>query len=191
MPTRLPSAYKAAALPLRHGGIVASAGFGPAPSAPFNAAPPASWATRTWSLCSVLIRGPPAYEAGALPLSYRGVAAGQGLEPRFAGSEPAVLPLDDPAMVGEAGVEPAAGPVPCRLPSTRLPPLRCAARVSNPVPRGKSPVHHPSCLQRLERHTGIEPASSAWKAEALAVGRMPHGGSRRYRACLSRFSAGR
>ena len=109
MLTRLPSAYKAAALPLRHGGIVASAGFGPAPSAPFNAAPPASWATRTWSLCSVLIRGPPAYEAGALPLSYRGVAAGQGLEPRFAASEAAVLPLDDPALVGEEGLEPSSG----------------------------------------------------------------------------------
>jgi hypothetical protein len=39
-----------------------------------------------------------------------GVAAGQGLEPRFAGSEPAVLPLDDPAIG------------------------RCARRESNPHP---------------------------------------------------------
>ena len=45
----------------------------------------------------------------------------------------------------------------------------CAARGSNPVPRIKSPVHHRSCLQRLEPHAGIEPAFPAWKAGTLAV----------------------
>ena len=38
-----------------------------------------------------------------------GEAAGQGLEPRFAASEAAVLPLDDPALVGEEGLEPSSG----------------------------------------------------------------------------------
>jgi hypothetical protein len=33
----------------------------------------------------------------------------------------------------------------------------CAARVSNPVPPGKSRMHHPSCLQRKEPHRGVEP----------------------------------
>ncbi len=36
----------------------------------------------------------------------------------------------------------------------------CAARVSNSVPRIKSPVHHQSCLQRVVGMTGLEPASS-------------------------------
>jgi hypothetical protein len=39
-------------------------------------------------------------------LSYRGLAAGQGFEPRSRGSGPRILPLDDPALVRKAGVEP-------------------------------------------------------------------------------------
>jgi hypothetical protein len=35
-------------------------------------------------------------------------------------------------------------------------------------------VHHPSCLRRQERHAGVEPAFSAWKAGTLAVVLMPH-----------------
>jgi hypothetical protein len=35
-----------------------------------------------------------------------------------------------------------------------------AARVSNSVPRIKSPVHHQSCLQRVVGMTGLEPVSS-------------------------------
>lgn len=50
-------------------------------------------------------------------VSYEGVAAGQGLEPRFRGPEPRVLPLDDPALVRAAGF----GPAPVRL--LRTPPL--------------------------------------------------------------------
>ena len=52
--------------------------------------------------------GHPPYEGGAAAVR-GGEAAGQGLEPRFAASEAAVLPLDDPAMVGEEGLEPSSG----------------------------------------------------------------------------------
>jgi hypothetical protein len=43
---------------------------------------------------------------------------------------------------------------PPRLPVARLPHVACAARDSNSVPRGKSPVHHQSCLQRSKSRTG-------------------------------------
>ena len=42
----------------------------------------------------------------------------------------------------------------------------CAAKGSNLVPRIKSPVHHRSCLQRLERIAGNEPACPGWKPGA-------------------------
>jgi hypothetical protein len=42
--------------------------------------------------------GHPRYEGGAAAVR-GGRAAGQGLEPRSTGSEPAVLPLDDPASL--------------------------------------------------------------------------------------------
>lgn len=44
----------------------------------------------------------------------------------------------------------------------------CAARGSNPIPPGKSRVHHLSCLQHMERIAGIEPALNAWKALVLS-----------------------
>jgi hypothetical protein len=37
----------------------------------------------------------------------------------------------------------------------------CAARGSNSVPRGKSPVHHPSCLRRLVGMARLERATSS------------------------------
>ena len=49
--------------------------------------------------------GHPPYEGGAAAVR-GGEAAGQGLEPRFATSGAAVLPLDDPALVREEGLEP-------------------------------------------------------------------------------------
>ena len=67
------------------------------------------WATRAWSLWAGL-NGLLRFTRAALcQVSYRGMAAGQGLEPRFAASEAAVLPLDDPALVGEEGLEPSSG----------------------------------------------------------------------------------
>jgi hypothetical protein len=71
--------------------------------------------------------------------------------------------------VGEAGVEPATARIlsPAALPVGRTRP--CAARGSNPVPRIKSPLHHLSCLQRIEPHPGIEPRFPAWKAGTLAI----------------------
>jgi hypothetical protein len=55
------------------------------------------WATRASSLSAVSNRASHPYE-GRPDAGPRGMAAGQGLEPRFAASEAAVLPLDDPAL---------------------------------------------------------------------------------------------
>ena len=93
-------------------------------------------------------------------LSYKGLAAGQGVEPRLAGPEPAVLPLDDPASRAEGATR-------TRKPrglSSRRPPIaftaaRCAARGSNPVPSGKSRVHHRKCLRRLVEMARLERAA--------------------------------
>ena len=40
------------------------------------------------------------------PLSYGGIAAGQGFEPQLPGPEPGVLPLHYPALAEELGLEP-------------------------------------------------------------------------------------
>jgi hypothetical protein len=56
-----------------------------------------------------------------------------------------------------------------RRDASNPPGIAYAARGSNSVPRSKSPVHHPSCLQRLERIAGIEPAFSAWRSVALPL----------------------
>jgi hypothetical protein len=63
-----------------------------------------------------------------------------------------------------------------------LTPAWCAARGSNSVPWGKGPVHHPSCLRRLERHTGVEPTFPVWRTGTLTVVLMPRSGSPRTRA---------
>jgi hypothetical protein len=57
--------------------------------------------------------------------------------------------------VRAAGVEPAPGRGLGSMPLRWATPA-CAARASNPVPRIKSPLHHPSCLRRAEPHRGIE-----------------------------------
>jgi hypothetical protein len=65
----------------------------------------ASSATSAWSLRAASNRLLRITRATLCQVSYRGMAAGQGLEPRLAGSEPAVLPLDDPASVRKARFE--------------------------------------------------------------------------------------
>lgn len=42
----------------------------------------------------------PVYKTGILPLNYRGVAGALGLEPRFAGSKPAVLAVERHPNIG-------------------------------------------------------------------------------------------
>lgn len=88
-------------------GIVRSEGVGP--SRPLRITRPSTVrvyhsATSAQSLSSVLIRATCPYE-GRADAGPRGMAAGQGLEPRFTASEAAVLPLDDPALVRKARVE--------------------------------------------------------------------------------------
>jgi hypothetical protein len=78
--------------------------------------------------------GHPPYEGGAAAVR-GGKAAGQGLEPRFAASETAVLPLDDPALVRAGRVDLPrdrvwAGQV-CHFPSRPRTPPR--TRTENPL----------------------------------------------------------
>ena len=126
-------------------------------------APLPDWATSAWSLPSVPIRATQPYE-GQADAGPEGGATGTGIEPVWPRSR-ALMGCQQPTRYqygrresdphgpcGPAGFEPAVAAV------TPLP-QGCAARGSNPVPRIKSPVHHQSCLQRLEPPTGIEPAS--------------------------------
>lgn len=74
---------------------------------PFKVVPPAIGlrglraSGRPRTACLPLTRGT------LCQVSYRGVAAGQGFEPQLPDPGSGVLPLDHPALVGEAGVEPA------------------------------------------------------------------------------------
>ena len=49
------------------------------------------------------------------------------------------------------------------------------------IPWIKSPVLHPYSSRRAERHAGVEPAFTAWKAVTLTVVLMPLRGSPRAR----------
>jgi hypothetical protein len=90
-------------------------------------------------------------------LSYRGLAAGQGFEPRSRGSGPRILPLDDPALVRKAGVEPGVDEFRARQVS-RLPSLPRGA-----PPEARTPFSglRVRCITRhacgAERHVGVEP----------------------------------
>ena len=111
--------------------------------------------------------GHPPYEGGAAAVR-GGVATGAGIEPACSRFR-ALAGCQQPTRYRTGG-----GSRTRNRRGLGSPPLRwatpaCAAKGSNFVPRGKSPVHHQSCLQRLERTRGIEPRSGAWKASALPL----------------------
>lgn len=88
-------------------------------------------------------------------VSYRGMAAGQRLELRFAAPEATVLPLDDPALSAQGGSRTRSQLVLSELGQpVAITRARCAARESNPAHRGKSSVHLPQCLQRMRAAPG-------------------------------------
>ena len=124
------------------GGIVCQAGFEPATSRP-STWRLCRWATSTWSRHPVPTRVSRLTGAGPQPCAAAKLP-GQDSNLRALGSEP-------------------------RRDASNPPGTAYAARGSNSVPRSKNPVHHPSCLQRLERIAGIEPASSARRAVALPL----------------------
>jgi hypothetical protein len=99
-----------------------------------------------------------------------GVASGAGLEPAWAGFR-VLLGGRQPTRkwYGRRDLHPHAARF--ELARSALPSLpRAPPRPRTENPRIKSPLHVHLCLQRLERPAGIEPASSAWKAEALPLG---------------------
>lgn len=137
-------------------------------------------------------RTPAPYEGAALPLSYGGMASGGGLEPPRARVR-ALLGTPSPHPETKCGRRESNShratfevAVSCRWTTSA-----CAARVSNPVPRVKSPVHHPSCLQRLEAHRRIELRSPAWKAGTSPQCLQAVVPPARVERATSRFSDGR
>lgn len=100
-------------------------------------------------------------------MSYRGKAAGQGLEPRYPASEAGVLPLDDPALVRAERFELSRAEAHQGLGLARLPFRHARVRrqgLEPNVPQIKSLVHSHTCSQRAEPHRRIELRSPAWKA---------------------------
>ena len=89
--------------------------------------------------------------------------------------ERGVLPVG-PAGIGTGGASRTRMPRglgPRGLPVASLPP-GAPPGARTPSPWIKSPVLHPYSSRRAERHAGVEPAFSAWKAGTLAVVLMPH-----------------
>jgi hypothetical protein len=86
-------------------------------------------------------------------MSYRGLAAGQGFEPRSRGSGPRILPLDDPASSAEGGSRTRTGFAShqglglARLPVTPLPP--CAPRGQR-SPTASPPRRTRTCHPRIK-----------------------------------------
>jgi hypothetical protein len=154
---------------------------------------PATSRLSTWPLCQFGVRARGAFgpaRTGCLFLtgealcqvSYEGVAGDPGLEPRPADSESAVLPdYTSLHRYGRRESNAHATRFGLARSASCLTPAWCAARGSNSVPWGKGPVHHPSCLRRLERHAGVEPAFPVWRTGTLTVVLMPPSGSPRTR----------
>src|SRR5436305_7322576 len=92
---------------------------------------------------------------GAVVAGRRGVVPGQGLEPRFAGPEPAVLPLDDPGA--------------CRDDGAATCSMRFRRRDSNPDRRLQRPPAYPLADAGSRPESAPQesnPPDAAWKAAA-------------------------
>jgi hypothetical protein len=103
----------------------------------------------------------------AKPQAVRGgEAAPHGFEPRFTASEAAVLPLDERAPSAEGAIR---AHRPRGLSSRGLPVAvtpACAARGSNPVPLGKSQLHHHNACSAQNLTGELNPARQ--------LGRLAH-----------------
>jgi hypothetical protein len=117
---------------------------------------------------------PSAYKAAALPIAPHRRAGDQGFEPRRAGSEPAILPLDESPMLTELRrVESnlhqrIQSPPSCRWTT----PQESGQRESNPHLKAWKACARPSSCTRAKRPAGIEPARITWEAFRLP---LPHG----------------